>query len=137
MSVQANITGGFTVQDTSTNYGPLKALAQMQSAGLSAYSYLAAETITTSPTSITFPFGVTKIQALYVRNTGVNSLTVTWTPQGGASNPVITLTAGPQATPGTPGGAIMFMEPDLTLGISALSLQAISGSTFADIIIAG
>jgi hypothetical protein len=135
MSVIANIAGNATVQDSITNYGPNIVLTLLNSANLSAYSYLTGETISTSATPITFPFGVTKVQFAYVRNTGQSSLTVTWTPQGGGSNPVVTLT--PSGKPGTPGGAIMFVEPDLTLGISALSLQAITSSTSADIIIAG
>jgi len=134
MSILANISGNATVQDSTTNFGPNAALA-LVSAGLSAYSYLNNEVISTSPNSITFPFGVSKLQFVYIQNTGPTSLTCSWTPQGGASNPVITLTSS--GKPGVFGGAIMFLEPDLTLGISALSLQAITSSTTANIVIAG
>jgi hypothetical protein len=134
MSVIANISGNATVQDSSTNYGPNIALA-LASAGLSAYSYLLNESISTSPNSITFPFGVTQLQFVFVQNTGQNTLQVTWTPQGGSSNVVLKLT--PSGKPGVSGGAIMFLEPDLTLGISALSLTAISAATNATVVIAG
>jgi hypothetical protein len=134
MSVQAAIIGTVSVQDTTTNYGP-SLLLSLLSGGLAAYSYLANESITTSPTSITFPFGVTKAQFIFVQNTGPASLTVSWTPQGGSSNPVITLTSS--GKPGVAGGAIVYLEPDLTLGVSALSLQSITNTTTANIIIAG
>jgi hypothetical protein len=135
MSISASIFGNAVVQDTTTGYGPSQIFSPATNANLIAYSYLTNESIPTSPTSITFPFGVTKLQFLFIRNLGSQSLQVTWTPSGGGSVVVTTLTAGsPQ---GTPGGMIMLYEPDLTLGVTALSLQAITAGTIAQIIMAG
>jgi len=134
MSVIANITGNATVQDNTTNFGPNIALA-LSSAGLSAYSYLVGESISTSPNVITFPFGVTQLQFVYIQNTGPNTLQVTWVPQGQSSAIVLKLT--PSGVPGKAGGAIMFIEPDKTLGISSLTLAAITTATNANVLIAG
>lgn len=135
MSVYASVTGNAAVYDATTKYGPNVALTLVNTAGMTAYESLIGESITTSPTSITFPYGVTHANFVYVRNTGPASLTVTWTPSGGASNPVVTLTSS--GVSGTPGGCILFMEPNLTLGVTALSLQAITNTTTCDIVIAG
>ena len=129
MSITASVNGNFSIIDNANNSGPQLVFQFIQNNGLTDYSYLRGYQVPTSPTSISFPFGVTKVQACYIRNVGsVNNLTVTWTPQGGSSNPVVTL---------TPGGMILFLEPDLTLGISALSLQSVTTATNADIIVAG
>ena len=135
MSVAASIIGNAVVQDTTTGYGPSQLFSPATNANLTAYSYLTNEPIPTSPTSITFPFGVTKLQFLFIRNLGTQSLQVTWTPSGGSSNIVTTLTAN--SVQGQPGGMIVLYEPDLTLGVTALSLQAITAATVAQIIMAG
>jgi len=129
MAITASVNGNFSILDTLNNTGPQLVFQFIQNNGLTDYSYLRGYQVPTSPTVITFPFGVGQVQALYVRNVGAaNSLNVIWTPQGGGSNPVITL---------TPGGMLLFLEPDLTKGISALSLQSVSTSTNADLVIAG
>lgn len=135
MSISASIFGNVVVQDTTTGYGPSQTFTPATNANLSAYEYLTNVAIPTSPTSITFPSGVTKLQFVFIRNLGSQSLQVTWTPSGGGSNVVTTLTA---ATPqGTPGGMIVLFEPDTSLGITALSLQAITAATVAQVIMAG
>lgn len=133
MSIIATVSGGVFLTDSVTGAGPSKPFANVTNIGLSSYSYLAGQSISTSPTSITFPVGISLLQFVYIRNVGVNLLTATWTPNGGGSNVVLALTVGANGN----GGFITFLEPDLTKGISALSLQATTAATFADIIIAG
>jgi hypothetical protein len=63
---------------------------------------------------------LTPVQALYTKNisTGTQNVTVTWTPNGGSSNPVLAL---------VPGGEINFCEATVTPavgGITALSFTA-------------
>ena len=129
MSITASLNGNISIIDSLNNSGPQLVFQFVQNAGLTDYSYLRGYQVPTVPTSIAFPFGFSLAQVAYVRNVGsVNDLIVTWTPQGGSSNPVITL---------EPGGAILFLEPTLVKGISALSLQSVTTATNADIIIAG
>ncbi len=129
MSITASVNGNFSIIDSANNSGPQLVFQFIQNNGLTDYSYLRGYQVPTSATPISFPFGVTLVQACYIRNVGsVNNLTVSWTPNGGASNPVITL---------TPNSMLLFLEADLTKGISALSLQSITNPTNADIIVAG
>ncbi len=129
MSITASVNGNLSILDTLNNSGPQLVFQFLQNAGMTDYSYLRGYQVPTSPTSISFPFGISLVQVCYIRNVGsVNNVTVTWTPNGGSSNPVITL---------TPNSGILFLEADLTKGISALSLQSITNVTNCDIVIAG
>ena len=119
MSVTATLNGSIFLTDSVSNTiqmqkafvalaftGTVSELSQSQSVG-------------TSPTTLTLPASPT--QFLYIKNLApTNTLTVTWTPNGGASNPVITL---------QPGSSIIFMEVATGGGITALSVTASGAST--------
>lgn len=83
--------------------------------------------VSTSPVVIALP--ISPVQVLYIRNThATQTLTVTWTPTGGASNPVITL---------QPNGYILFGEPNVTSGISALTVTGSAINTTLEYILVG
>ena len=131
MSITASLNGNVSIIDSLNNSGPQLVFQFIQNSGLTDYSYLRGYQVPTSATPIAFPFGITLVQVAYIRNVGSSTdLVVTWTPvvMGGGSNPVIQL---------EPGAAIIFLEPTLSKGISALSLQSITNPTNVDLIIAG
>ena len=81
----------------------------------------------TSPTTIALPISPT--QVVYLQNQhATQTITVTWTPNGGSSAVVGTL---------QPSGALMLVETNLTSGITALSVQASGASTPLLYILAG
>jgi len=85
--------------------------------------------IGTAPTTISFPLNVTVCQVVYIKNQhSSQTLTVTWTPTGGAGAVVQTLQAG---------AVLLLVQPNATSGISALSLQASAANTPVDIFLAG
>lgn len=81
----------------------------------------------TGATSIALP--ISPAQIVYLQNLhATQTITVTWTPNGGSSAVVGTL---------QPNGAIFLMEPNLVSGITALSVQASGASTPLLYILAG
>ena len=83
--------------------------------------------IPNSPTSITLP--IAAVNFVYIKNNhATNTLTVTWTLNGGASEPVVTL---------EPGSAIILSESVTGAGITALSLQASGANTPVEYILVG
>lgn len=81
----------------------------------------------TTPTSVALPISPTNV--VYVKNLStVNTLTVTWTPTGGASNAVATL---------EPGSVLMLVEAAAGAGITALSFTANASGTLVDYYLAG
>ena len=83
--------------------------------------------IPNSPTSVVLP--IATVNFAYIKNNHAsNTLTVTWTPNGGASNVVVTL---------EPGSAIILSEATTGAGITALSLQASGSSTPVEYILVG
>lgn len=126
MSIQSNFSGSIQLTDPNTGTVQLyKALAALFTGTISTVAE--SLSVGTSPTSIGLPISPT--QVIYIKNLhATNTLTVTWTPQGGASNVVITL---------QPGGLILLNEPNVTSGISALSLTASGVSTPVDYVLVG
>lgn len=127
MSLLTTISAAIQVEDAVTNNLVLdKTLAAFSYSG-SVSTVAEAISVGTSPVSIALPISPT--QVVYVRNThATQTLTVTWTPNGGASNPVITL---------QPNGYILFGEPNTTSGITALSLTGSFAGTTCEYILVG
>jgi hypothetical protein len=127
MSINTTLTGTIVITDLVTN----NLLANKTLANISYLGSVStiAETVSipNSPTSIALP--VSPTQVVYIKNThATQTLTVTWTPQGGSSNPVVTL---------QPGAYILFGEPVAGGGISALSLQGSAANTSVEYILVG
>lgn len=79
-----------------------------------------------SPTSVTLPGSPAKV--VFIQNLhATQTLTVTWTPNGGASNPVVTL---------QPGEFILLGGVSASGGITALSLQGSGAGTTTKLVLA-
>jgi hypothetical protein len=127
MAITVSLSGGIQITDVVTNNLTLsKTLAALSFLG-SVSTFAETVNIPASPTSIALP--VSPTQVVYVKNThATQTLTVTWTPTGGASNVVVTL---------QPGAYILFAESNSTSGITALSLQGSGANTTAEYVLAG
>lgn len=89
--------------------------------------YNEALSIPTSATPLTLP-GSPVLQ-LYIKNLdSTNYITVTWTPNGGASNVVKKL---------YPGNSLFFFDTSASAGITALSLQANTAACLIEMFLAG
>jgi hypothetical protein len=128
MSISISLSGYIQATDSVSGTVALqKALSSLSNTGLTAFSEVQQGTFGSSPTSISLP--VSPAQFVYIKNThGTQTLTVTWTPNGGSSNPVVTL---------EPGSAIILCEVAAGAGITALSLTGSSSNTTAEYIIGG
>lgn len=127
MSVSISIIGNITVADSTTGIIALqKQLTNLTTTG-SVFSEASSISIGTTPVAIALP--ITPITFLYVKNLhATNTVTVTWTPQGGASATIQTL---------EPGSAILFSQNVAGAGISALTVVANSTNTQIEYIIGG
>lgn len=127
MAILVSLSGAIQAQDVVTNNLILnKTLAVLQFTG-SVETVGESISVGTSPVAISLP--VSPSQVLYVKNThATQTLLVTWTPNGGASNPVITL---------QPQGYIIFAEPNTTSGITALTVTGSAPSTTLEYFVAG
>jgi hypothetical protein len=118
MAVTVTIDGVITITDN------LSGSVTSQKKVLGSYSGTVATEgqnvlIGTSPTSITLPGSPTNF--VYIKNLSTtNTLTITWTPNGGASNVVITL---------EPSSLKILNESVTGAGITALSVTASSAAT--------
>lgn len=128
MAIQASIAGFIQVTDTVSGTVALqKALSSLSNTNLGAFSEAQPATFGTSPTSVALP--VSPVLFVYLKNThATQTLSVTWTPNGGASNPVITL---------QPGSAIILLEAAAGAGITALAVTGSLAGTTAEYVIAG
>lgn len=127
MSISTALNGTIVITDTVTNnLITTKTLATVTFLG-SVSSIAETVSIGTSPVSISLPVATT--QVVYVKNTHpTQTLTVTWTPNGGSSNPVVTL---------EPNGVILFSEPSSGGGITALTLTGSGAGTTAEYLLVG
>lgn len=127
MAITVSFSGGIQITDTVTNNLTLnKTLAALSFNG-SVSVFAETVSIGASPTSVALP--VSPAVGIYIKNThATQTLTVTWTPNGGVSAVVITLQPGEYLVKG---GA------NLTSGITALSLQGSGAGTTAEYILAG
>jgi len=118
MAVQAQLAGVISLTDN------LAGSTQMQKSINLSYlgtisEFAQSQQIGTSPTTIPLPGA--SVQFLYIKNLSANAtLTVTWTPNGGAQAQVLPL---------QPGSLILFLESNSVSGITSLSLQASSAGT--------
>ena len=126
MAITATFSGYISVVDSTTGAQALqKVMSSLATTGVS-FGETSTLLVPTSPTSISLPIGT--VNFLYIKNLSLtNTVTVTWTPQGGASNVVSTL---------NPGDCIMFAKNGSN-GITALSVQASGASTPIEYILAG
>jgi hypothetical protein len=120
MSVTASLVG--SVQLTDNVSGDTSLSKAVNATYTGTYSgFTQSQLLTTSPTSITLPGS--PVQFLYFKNLATasgNNITVTWTPNGGASNVVVDL---------SPGALIVFSETNVSNGITALSVTAAMAAT--------
>lgn len=126
MSVSATLTGNLSLTDSVSG---TTQLVKVVSGGYTGTETSMAQNaiIGTSPVSLALP--VSPAQFLYLKNlSAVNTLTVTWTPNGGSSNVILTL---------QPGAFIVFSETNATSGITALSVTASATATAIEFLILG
>src|SRR5271166_2018705 len=127
MAITLSINGNIQVTDNTTNaIAFTKALTAISTSG-TIYTEAQTVNIGTSPTALTLPISPSNF--VYIKNLhATNTLTVTWTPTGGASNPVVTLQAG---------ASIVMVEPSGASGISALTVTASGANTNIEYILGG
>lgn len=127
MSTTATLTGTITVVDSSSGSQPFqKQLVNLFFTG-NVSEIANSFVVGSSPTSVSLP--VSPCQFVYIKNLAPSAtVTITWTPNGGASNPVSTL---------EPGGAIVLVNTASGAGITALSLQASLASTPVEYVLLG
>lgn len=126
MAIAVVTTG--TIQITDPGTGTLT-VAKMISQTFTGLTCSQGESVLfgTSPTSVTLPKSPT--QVIYVANLSeANTVTVTWTPNGGSSTTIQVL---------QPLAAILVMGSNTTSGITALSLTASGANTAVDYLLAG
>ena len=127
MSTTATLTGTITVIDSSSGTQPFqKQLSNLFFTG-NVSEIANSFTVGSSPTSVSLP--VSPCQFVYVKNLAPSAtITVTWTPNGGSSNPVATL---------EPSGVIFLINTASGAGITALSLEASLASTPCEYVLLG
>src|SRR6516164_3053089 len=127
MAISVNASAGVSISDTVTNNLTFVKTITALITSLSTWTQAETINIGTGATSITLP--IAAVQTVYIRNTHASqTLTVTWTPNGGASAVVCTL---------QPNSWILLSESNTTSGITALSLQASAANTPVEYILAG
>lgn len=125
MAVTASLLGNLSVTDNQSGSVAMSILVNLAFAG-SIESY---GTINTSTSPLTVNLPVNPTQFLYIKNTDtVNSVIVTWTPNGSTSHVIQTVDAG---------GTIFFCQNTTTNGISALSVQASAGTPAIQYVLLG
>lgn len=127
MSVTASLNGSITLTDNIASTSALtKVLTTLSSVG-TVSNFVQTQSLASGANSISLP--ITPIQFFYLKNTHAsNTIIVTWTPNGGGSNVVMTL---------QPGSVLMFVEVTGTSGITALSLNASGAATTIEMILLG
>jgi hypothetical protein len=128
MSVTASVSGNIKVTDNLTGSTSLSKVLNNAYTG-TVESYGQSVIVGTAPDSISIP--VSPTQFVYVKNLSTTSgttVTVTWTPNSGASSSIIIL---------DPGALIIFSEVTTSNGISALSLVSNQAGTPVEYILCG
>jgi len=120
LSVTVSLTGSIKATDSVSGTIALSKVLTSLATASTGFTEAQSLSIGASPTSITLPGSPTTF--CYIKNLhATQTVTVTWTPNGGASNVVLTL---------QPGAFICFGEVAQGLsGITALSVQASGAST--------
>ncbi len=127
MSVTLSASGTNSVVDSSS--GAI-AFQKGLSAAFVGTIFSEAQTVTVGTSPMTLNLPVSPTQFVYIKNvtSSNNNLTVTWTPLGGASNPVVLL---------VPGSFIQFVETNSGGGITALTVTGSASGTLAEYILGG
>lgn len=126
MPITGALTGNITMTDNLSGSVQLTKALAFQYLG-TIFEYSQAQSVGTSPTALSLPLSPT--QFLYIKNLSTTAtVTVTWTPNGGSSNPVVTL---------QPGACIIYVETNTTSGITALTVTANTASTPIEYILLG
>jgi hypothetical protein len=128
MSVTGAISGYISLTDSVSGTTALqKPFVNLQYTGTNC-AYVQSQVIGT--TTVTFTLPVSPVQFLYFKNvtTGSGTITVTWTPNGGSSNPVLTL---------QPGSDIQFTEAASGAGITGFQVVASTSNTNCEYILLG
>jgi hypothetical protein len=126
MPITGALTGNITMTDNLSGSVQLQKALSFQYLG-TIFDYAQGLSLTTSPTALALP--VSPTQFFYMKNlSAANTVIVTWTPNGGASNVVLTL---------QPGSTIIYVETNITSGITALSVTASASPTLIEYILLG
>lgn len=127
MSIQIVLSGNIVEQDTVTNAIAASTPVAVTSVVGTTVTRTSVLTISTTPVSLTLP--VSPIQFLYIRNTHLtNTVSVTWTPTGGASNVIQLL---------EPGSFISFGQAAAGAGVTAVSVTGSGAGTTLEYVLAG
>jgi hypothetical protein len=126
MPITGALNGNITMTDNLSGSVQLTKALVFQYLG-TIFDYAQGLAIGTSPTALSLPLSPT--QFLYVKNLSTTAtVTVTWTPNGGSTAPIITL---------QPGATIIYVETNTTSGITALSVTASAVATPIEYILLG
>jgi len=128
LSVNVSLTGSIKATDSVSGTIALsKVLTALTTPG-TVFSEASGSTIGTTPTAITLP--ISPVTFLYFKCThATQTIQLTWTPNGGASNVVVTL---------QPGSFVAFGEAvQATSGITALTIVGSGAATSYEFVIAG
>ena len=126
MAVTAQLNGVITLTDNSTGAIQLQKTVALSYSGTET-SFGSQVLIGASP--VTIPLPVSPTQFLYIKNLSTTAtVTATWSPNGGISNPVLVL---------QPLAGIIFSEPNTVSGITTLTLTASVASTPVEFILLG
>jgi len=126
MALNVVLAGNLIVTDDATGTLNLNKILSAAFAG-SLSTLGEAVSIGASPTTLVLPKSPT--QVVYIKNLhATQTLTVTWTPNGGGSAVVQTL---------QPLGFLLLLNSNTTSGITALSVQASGAATPIDYFLAG
>lgn len=127
MAITASINGNMTITDASTGTVALVKLFSGLAMTGTAFTEIQSVQVGTTPVLIGLP--ISPVSFLYIKDIHPSqSLTVTWTANGGASDMILNL---------QPGSAIIFCETFSNAGITALTLTGSSTGTTVEYIMAG
>jgi hypothetical protein len=138
MSVSIQLLGQLIATDSSTGTVPFRKQINLTMLG-TAFEETQGLVIGTTPVTITLP--ITPTQVVYIGNLHpTNTITVTWTPNGGTSAVVqtigpVTQQANPQ--PATQGILLINNNAIGTTGITALSIVASAAFTPIELMLGG
>lgn len=126
MAITTSLKGTVTIVDSSVgtvSYSKNVSITFVGTVGTTGQNVL----IGVAP--VTIPLPVSPTQFVYIKNLHASqTVTVTWTPNGGASNVVATI---------EPGSALLLLEAAAGGGITALSLVASGASTPVEYVLVG
>jgi|SRR5580658_9089016 hypothetical protein len=126
MPITGALNGNITMTDNLSGSVQLTKALVFQYLG-TIFEYSQAQSIGTSPTSLSLP--LSPAQFLYIKNLSTTAtVAVTWTPTGGSTGSVLTL---------QPGATIIYVETNTTSGITALSVTASALATPIEYILLG